>query len=121
MYQAHYYAIYSVVCAALIIGLSRVLHHAGAVFLQDSFKGNPELARGVTMLLDVGYYLVCAGYVAVSFQTRFPLDEIGQVAELISVKVGIFLLLLGGMHFFNLLLLAIFRRRTGAAAVTSGA
>lgn len=121
MYQTYYYVIYSVVCAALVIGLAQVLHHAGGVFLQDSFKDNPELARGVTRLLDVGYYLVCVGYVAVSFQTYFPLDKIGQVAELISVKVGIFLLLLGCMHFFNLLLLAIFRRRAGAAAVTSGA
>jgi hypothetical protein len=121
MYQTYYYVIYSVVCAVLVIGLSQVLHHAGEVFLQDSFKDNPALARGVTRLLDVGYYLVCVGYFTITIRTHLQLSNIAEVTEPITVKVGIFLLLLGGMHFFNLLLLAIFRRRTGAAAVTSGA
>jgi hypothetical protein len=47
-----------------------------------------------------------------------PLETITQVTQAISIKVGCFLLLLGAMHFFNLLLLAIFRRRGPATAAT---
>jgi hypothetical protein len=35
-----------------------------------------------------------------------------QVAEMETAKIGGFLLMLGCVHLFNLLLLAIFRRRT---------
>jgi hypothetical protein len=38
------------------------------------------------------------------------------VAQTVSAKVGSFLLLLGFAHLFNLLLLAIFKRRAGAEA-----
>jgi hypothetical protein len=115
MYQPHYYILYSVICALLVVGLSQVLRHAGSVLLDDAFRGNPELARSILHLLDIAYYLVCLGYVAVSFRTFLPLNGAGQVAFVLAIKVGIFLLLLGCMHFFNLLLLAIFRRRTFVA------
>lgn len=111
MYQTHYFIIYSVLCAVLIVWLAIVLHNAGDVFLHDSFPGRPELAKAVGRLLDIGFYLVSFGYVALTFQTFMPLDNITQVTQAISLKVGCFLLLLGAMHFFNLLLLAIFRRR----------
>ncbi|MGO9336544.1 MAG: hypothetical protein ACLPY1_03450 [Terracidiphilus sp.] len=111
MYQTHYYIVYSVLCAVLIVWLAIVLHNAGDVFLHDSFPGRPELAKAVARLLDIGFYLVSFGYVSLTFQTFMPLNQISQVTQVISIKVGCFLLLLGAMHFFNLLLLAIFRRR----------
>jgi hypothetical protein len=116
MYQIHYFILYAVLCAVLIVWLAIVLHNAGDVFLHDSFPGRQELAKAVARLLDIGFYLVSFGYVALTFQTYMPLDKIGQVTEVISIKVGCFLLLLGAMHFFNLLLLAIFRRRAPATA-----
>jgi len=116
MYLPHYYIIYSVACAILAIGLSQILRHAGAIFLEDAFRGNPDVASAVTHLLDIGFYLICLGYVAVSYQTFMPMNTVGQVAQVISIKLGIFLLILGCMHFFNLLLLALFRRRTTFAA-----
>jgi hypothetical protein len=119
MYQTHYFIIYAVLCAALIVWLAIVLHNAGDVFLQDSFPGRPDLTKAVARLLDIGFYLVSFGYVALTFQTYMPLDKIGQVTEVLGIKIGCFLLLLGAMHFFNLLLLAIFRRRGPAATATA--
>jgi hypothetical protein len=118
MYQTHYFILYSVLCAGLIVSLAIVLHNAGDVFLNDSFPARPELAKAVARLLDIGFYLVSLGYVALTFQTFMPLETITQVTQAISIKVGCFLLLLGAMHFFNLLLLAIFRRRGPATAAT---
>jgi len=116
MYQTQYYIVYSVLCAVLIVFLAVVLHRAGDVFLQDSFPGRPELTKAVARLLDIGFYLVSFGYVALTFQTFMPLDKVGDVTQIVSTKVGCFLLLLGAMHFFNLLLLSIFRRRGPATA-----
>jgi hypothetical protein len=111
MYQTHYYVTYLTACAVLIAGLAIVLHRAGAVFLDDTFSGNPQMRRAVVHLLDIGYYLICAGYVAVTYRTFDPMNDLGQLTLIVSIKLGIFLLLLGALHLFNLLVLAISRRR----------
>jgi len=122
MYLEVYYATYFGLCTALIIWLGWTLHRAGSVFLSEAFAGNVTLVRAVAHLLDVGFYLVSVGYVAVSYQSwGQAFSGYGMVAQLVSVKVGGFLLLLGFAHLFNLLLLAFFRRRGGAASLASAA
>ena len=112
MYSATYYICYLAICTLLILWLSHLLNRSGAIFLSEAFNGNPVLVTSVTRLLDVGFYLTSFGYVAISYHTFLPLNSYEQVGETISWKVGGFLLLLGFVHLFNLLLLAIFRRRT---------
>jgi hypothetical protein len=63
MYQIDDYVPYSIACGVLIAGLAIVLHWAGDIFLHDSFRDKPELARAVARLLDIGFYLVSVGYV----------------------------------------------------------
>ncbi|HEV2488039.1 MAG TPA: hypothetical protein VGT08_21135 [Terracidiphilus sp.] len=121
MYLEAYYASYLGLCAALIFWLGWTLHRAGSVFLSDAFGDNATLVRAVAHLLDVGFYLVSIGYIGVSYQTFWQqINSYEMVAQTVSAKVGGFLLLLGFAHLFNLLLLALFRRRgnpvNGAAA-----
>jgi len=117
MYLEAYYASYLGICAALIFWLGWTLHRTGSVFLNDAFAGNASLVRAVGHLLDIGFYLVSVGYVCVSYQTFWQqIYSYQMVAQAVSAKVGGFLLLLGFAHLFNLLLLAIFKRRAGAAA-----
>ncbi len=93
-----------------------MLHWAGDIFLHDSFRDKPELARAVARLLDIGFYLVSVGYVGVSFRSFVQYDTIGDVGSVMATKLGLFLLL-GFLHVFNVLILAIFRgRREGSAA-----
>jgi len=66
MYQTHYYVLYAIACGVLIAGLAVILHWAGDVFLHESFRERPELARAVGRLLDIGFSLVrglCRGHV----------------------------------------------------------
>ncbi|HEY2857803.1 MAG TPA: hypothetical protein VGJ21_05255 [Terracidiphilus sp.] len=114
-YLAAYYAVYSTACVFLIVALQLVLRRAGAIVLHDAWSSNPSLARAVCRLLDLGYYLVCTGYVVMTVHTDQMLVTAGQLMEAITVKLGFFLLLLGFLHVFNLLLLALFRRRTPPA------
>ena len=114
-----YYAIYSVACAALVVALLLVLHRAGNLFLHDAYGSNPSLVRAIRSLLDIGYYLVCLGYITLTFQTEMPLNTVAQLIQVLTLKLGFFLLLLGALHVFNLLLLALFRRRTNPAQAAS--
>ncbi len=121
MLEEVYYTAYLGLCAVLILWLGWILHSAGSVFLNDAFQGNATLVRAVAQLLDVGFHLVSIGYVAVSYRNFWPTNSYADVAQQVCLKVGGFMLLLGFAHLFNLLLLALFRRRGSAAsgAVTS--
>jgi hypothetical protein len=114
MYLEAYYATYLGLCAAVILWLGRTLHRAGIVFLNDTFAGNAPMVQAVGQLLDIGFYLVSIGYVALSYQPFWPqLNGYGIVIKEVIMKLGGFMLLLGFAHLFNLLLLALFRRRGG--------
>ena len=118
MYHEAYYFTYFGLCAALIAGLAYTLHRSGAVFLADAFDGNQVLVRAVANLLDVGFYLVSCGYVAISYRMLMSFESLEEMAQIVCIKIGVFLLLLGFVHFFNLLLLAIFRHRSVRTART---
>lgn len=121
MYGTQYYLAYGIVCGILIAGLSIVLHWAGDVFLHDAFRDRPDLTRAVARLLDIGFYMVSAGYVSMTFHSWADFRSPADVATVIATKAGIFLLLLGFLHSFNLLVLAMFRGRKANATTTSAA
>lgn len=106
-----FYAVYLGGCAFLIAFLGRLLHRSGSDILQDAFGPNTPLARSVTRLLDVGFYLMSLGYVGATFMPFGTSSNYGWMIEMALQKLGWFLLLLGPVHLFNLLLLALFRRR----------
>jgi hypothetical protein len=117
-----YYCVYLGVCALLIAGLGWTFHRAGRVFLKDAFAGNTTLVDAVARLLDIGFYLVSVGYVAMTYSTYLPSMDLGWLLRIVSWKAGGLMLLLGIAHLFNLLLLALFRqRRAPSAASAAGA
>jgi hypothetical protein len=109
---AAYYAIYVGACALLIGWLSFTFHRSGSVFLREAFRGDEVLVRAVTHLLDIGFYLVSIGYVALTYEPWGWQVNLVPTAQMVLMKLGWFLLFMGVAHLFNLLLLAIFRRRT---------
>lgn len=110
-YLTFYYVTYLGLCTALVFWVARTLHRSGSIFLHDAFRGDEGLIRAVTQLLDIGFYLVCAGYVLITFRNYGWLQSLDQVFQSEVYKIGFFLLLLGAMHLFNLLLLGLFRRK----------
>jgi hypothetical protein len=109
------YFSYLAISIALTVWVARTLHRNGRVFLVDAFHGNEELADSVNHLLVVGFYLINAGYIALALKTSNPLSNLREVIELESVKIGVVLLILGGMHFFNILIFAKMRSRAGGS------
>lgn len=109
---ALYYLIYLGSCATLIGWLSFTFHRSGAIFLREAFRGDETLVRAVNHLLDIGFYLVSIGYVVLTHEPWGWQVNLVPTGTMILLKLGWFLLFMGVLHLFNLLLLAIFRRRT---------
>src|SRR5579872_4861200 len=101
MYVAACYLSYLAISIAITIWVARTLHRSGRIFLLDAFHGNAELADSVNQLLVVGFYLINCGYIALALATSNPLSTLRAAIELESRKIGVVLLILGGMHFFN--------------------
>jgi hypothetical protein len=122
MYIVTSYAIYLAISLALTVWVARTLERNGRVFLVDAFQGNAELADSVNRLLVVGFYLINAGYVALALSTSGNLASTRAALELVSDKVGVVLLVLGFMHFFNLYVFHRLRKRgrEGSGQVRTG-
>jgi len=97
------YLVYLLISVTLTIWVARTLHKRGAIFLVDAFHGNAELAASVNHLLVVGFYLINIGFVALALKSTAVVVTSRAAIELLSDKLGVVMLLLGGMHFFNLL------------------
>ena len=113
MYIVISYAVYLAVTLAVTVWTARTLHSSGRIFLIDAFHGNQALADSVNRLLVVGFYLINVGYVSLALATQAKVVDAREAIELISGKVGMVLLVLGIMHFFNLLVFNTIRRRNG--------
>ncbi len=111
MYVITCYLSYLAISIGLTVWVARTLHKSGRVFLVDAFHGNTELADSVNHLLVVGFYLINVGYIAVALKTTEALTTSREVIELESGKVGVVLLILGAMHFFNIFVLGRMRQR----------
>jgi hypothetical protein len=106
------YVIYLLISVGLTMWVARTLYKRGAIFLVDAFHGNSELADSVNHLLVVGFYLINIGYVSLALKTGATILTSRAAVELLSDKVGMVLLILGGMHFFNLFVLSRIRKHS---------
>jgi hypothetical protein len=91
------YLVYLAISIALTIWVAHTLHKNGRIFLVD--------------LLVVGFYLINLGYVSLALKLGYTLTTPQEGIEALSVKVGMVLLVLGAMHFFNLFIFSRMRRR----------
>jgi hypothetical protein len=116
-----YHLLYLVISFMFTIWVARTLFKNGRIFLVDTFRGNEPLADSTNQLLVVGFYLVNFGFVAIAIRSgATPADAADLVAAL-GEKVGRVLLILGGMHFFNLAVFSKMRRRAREADADLGA
>jgi hypothetical protein len=105
------YSLYLVITMALTIWVARTLFKNGKVFLVDIFHGNKELADSVNNLLLVGFYLINIGYAVYTLQVTGSIVNTQEVIEKLSLKIGLIILILGAMHFFNLYLFFTLRKK----------
>jgi hypothetical protein len=112
MYIVGCYFTYLAISLVVTVWVAHTLHKNGRVFLVDAFHGNVSLADSVNHLLVVGFYLINLGYVSMELRSDVTLTSLRQAIELVSGKIGIVLLVLGAMHFFNLYVFSQLRKRS---------
>ena len=105
------YLAYLAISVALTVWVARTLHKNGRIFLVDSFLGNEGLADSVNHLLVVGFYLINIGFVTLAMKYGDKPADAQTALEILSSKVGMVLVVLGVMHFFNLFVFSKMRRR----------
>ena len=96
------YLIYIIISVFITVYVSRSLSKNGLAFLVAGFKGNRELAVSTNHLLVVGFYLVNLGFVLLRMRTDVSIHSPEELITYLASGLGIVLLVLGIMHFFNM-------------------
>ncbi len=105
------YLLYLTASIAMTGWVAHTLHKNGRVFLVDAFRGREVLADSVNHLLVVGFYLINIGFVTLALKDNDKPRDAVQALELFSTKIGLVLLVLGAMHFFNMAVFSQVRKR----------
>src|SRR6266851_3050825 len=114
------YLIYLLISVGLTVSVGWALARSGRTFLLEVFGGNDGLADAVNRLLVVGFYLLNLGFVTLTMRTSGNIDSARQGLQLLSVKIGEVLLVLGALHFANLAVFARFRGRARGQDLAQG-
>ena len=96
------YIFYTIISIAMTAWGARTLHKNGRIFLLEAFKDNEEMADAVNHLLVVGFYLINVGFILLFLHYGTKPESLVEGIEYIATKLGVVLLSLGVMHFFNM-------------------
>jgi hypothetical protein len=108
------YAIYLFVTIALTIWVARTLSKNGEVFLIECFGHDETLAKSTNHLLVVGFYLMNLGFILLALEFGTEPTTVPEAVRFLSSKIGLAVVVLGGMHFFNMNAVAKFGRKVAS-------
>lgn len=105
------YGLYLLLAIGMTVRVAQTLSTTGEVFLVQCFGHNEVLARSTNHLLVVGFYLVNVGFITMTLRFGSEPTDWPSMIRFLSSKVGLAVLVLGGMHFFNMHMIAKYGRR----------
>ena len=108
------YALYLTISIGMTIWVARALSVNGEVFLVRCFGQDTALAASTNRLLVIGFYLVNLGFISYRLND-WVVDTVNLIPQ-VGSRVGISLLVLGFMHFFNMALIVRFGKAVKAWA-----
>jgi hypothetical protein len=104
------YMLYLLITIGITIWVARTLSRNGVVFLIQCFGHDETLARSTNHLLVVGFYLVNIGFITLTLSLGAEPTTLAGAIRFLSAKVGLAVIVLGAMHFFNMGAIAHFGR-----------
>ena len=96
------YLLYLLISIGLTIAVGIGVARSGRAFLLDVVAGNDTLARAISRLIVLGFYLLSLGFVVLAMHTGGTVASATAGLQLLSVKVGEVLLMLGALHLLTL-------------------
>ncbi|MET0931241.1 MAG: hypothetical protein ABWX74_17100 [Aeromicrobium sp.] len=110
------YLAYLLTAVPITIWVASTLSRNGRMFLTDVFRGEEGLADAVNTLLVVGFYLINLGFVMLYLRSGGEVVDLTALFETLSVKIGVVMLVLGVIHFVNVMVFSSMRRKGRADA-----
>jgi hypothetical protein len=104
------YLIYVIISVGITIWVAETLRRNGRIFLVEAF-GKEEVADSVNHLLVVGFYLINIGFISLFLRMAEKPQNAVEAVEFVSFKIGVVLVVVGAMHFFNVFNFAKIRRK----------
>jgi len=100
------YIIYLPIVIILTIYISKILFKNGKIFMIDIFNGKEEIALATNRLFEIGFYLINIGFALYIMEIHFYSQNLRyqDLMEILSKKIGGFIIYLGVMLFINLFL-----------------
>lgn len=105
------YALYLLISIGMTMWVARTLSTNGEVFLIQCFGHDEQLAKSTNHLLVVGFYLVNIGFITLTLSYGSEPATWPEMIRFLSGKVGLAVLVIGVMHFFNMNAIAKFGRK----------
>ncbi|QQT31273.1 hypothetical protein I6I99_01460 [Sphingobacterium multivorum] len=111
------YAIYGLLTCYIILWVGRLFHKNGRVFILSLFGQEVNLADTTNNLLLLGYYLLNIGYAILQFSYWRQIESFDEMICSIAFKTGRLLLVLVGLHYFNMLSIYFFAKRKNSLTI----
>lgn len=105
------YLTYIPIVAFVTIWVGHDLHKNGRVYIQEAFEEGSNIVDPINNMLLVGYYFLNIGLALIKIRGWPQMEHSYQVAESVASHTAFMLILLAGIHLFNLCVLAILNRQ----------
>lgn len=105
MYNTLSYILFLTIIFIIIFKIGNVLYKNGFLFIMKSFQNDFEKSTATNKILRIGFYLVNLGYASLSIIFWQNIKTVGEMILVIISELGILILLLGIMHYINILVI----------------
>lgn len=99
--------------------MGKSLNKHGEFFLRSIFQDRMEIVLPVNKILLIGFYLVNGGFVLPFLKQEQTLVTISDCIEFLAFKVGVIYLVLGCMHFMNILVFILIEKKRNHTSLTN--
>ncbi len=100
------YLIYLLVSFYITIKVGWMCYQNGRIYLEDIFIQQPRWVTPINRLLLTGYYLINLGYIMFNLNDWETITNLVMMANILILRLGYLLVVLGGLHYFNIWVLA---------------
>lgn len=93
---------YLAAAIGMTLYVGRTLRIHGKPFLDEAFHDKPDLGDAINVLLNTGFYLLNFGIIGASLKYALNAETFVEAINVAGYRLGIELLIIGVIHFFNL-------------------
>lgn len=94
--------LYLAAAIGMTVYVGRTLRIHGRPFLDQAFAPDLNLADSINILLNTGFYLLNFGIIGTSLKYPLFADNATEMVRVAGYRLGLEILVLGIIHFFNM-------------------